>query len=112
MQRSILVIVIEPDNLERMKTGDPATLEAISQGGMLQAPTFPQAFGVLVAYEQDDAELYRKAKGNPLEMLRWLERGRKFIKGVDGKENAFVINKNRYKSGSKKDDGQERPATR
>jgi hypothetical protein len=89
--QSILIVVIEPDNLERMKTGDPATLEAITKGGILPPPMFPLNFSTLVAYEPDTAELYIKAQGDTLEFLRWLERGRVFIKGKDGIENTKVI---------------------
>lgn len=91
LQESVLIVVIERDNLERMRTGDPATLESISKGGILVPPRYPLALSMLVAYEEDDAELYRQAKGPPLEFLRWLERERKFIKGLDGKENAFRV---------------------
>lgn len=93
MQESVLVIVIERDNLERMKTGDPATLESIHKGGVLIPPQYPQRFSVLVAYEEDDAELYRRVKGDLGELMVWLERGRKFIEGLDGKENAFSFRK-------------------
>jgi len=91
MFSSVLVVVIEPDNLERMKTGDPATLESISQGGILPPPMFPLNFSTLIAYEPDTAELYIKAQGPPLEFLKWLERGRKWVPGKDGVENTTVI---------------------
>lgn len=91
MQASILVVVVEPENLERMKTGDPCTLESISQGGILAPPLFPLNLSTLIAYEPDTAELYIKAQGPPLEFLQYLERGRRFIPGKDGTENAKVI---------------------
>jgi hypothetical protein len=91
LQQSILIVVIEPENLERMKTGDPATLESIAKGGILVPPLFPLNFSTLLAYEPDTAELYIKAQGPPLEFLQWLERGRVFIPGKDGVENSKVI---------------------
>jgi hypothetical protein len=93
LNESILLVVIERDNLERMRTADPITLESIQKGGILSAPHYPMSFSVLVAYEEDDAELYRMAKGPPLELLKWLERGRKWVPGLDGKENSFSIRK-------------------
>jgi hypothetical protein len=94
LQQSILFVVIERDNLERMKQGDPATLESIMKGGVLLPPRWYMNFSVLIAYEEDDAELYRHARdGNGLELLQWLERGRKFVKGLDGAENTFSIRK-------------------
>lgn len=91
LKTSVLIVVIEPENLERMKKGDPATLESISQGGILPPPLYPLNLGTLIAYETDTAELYIKAQGNTLDFLRWLERGRVFIKGKDGTENSRVI---------------------
>lgn len=91
LQTSILIVVIEPENLERMKTGDPATLESISKGGILVPPLFPLNFSTLLAYEPDTAELYIKAQGPPEDFLRWLERGRKWDPAKDGKENIRVI---------------------
>lgn len=92
-RESVLIVVIESDNLVRMKRGDPATLESVNSGGVLPVPKYPHNLGVLIAHEEDDAELYRRARGNPLDFLRWLERGRRFIKGLDGTENAFSLRK-------------------
>lgn len=92
LQQSILFIVIERDNLERMKKADPITLESVSHGGLLPVPKYPQDFSILIAYEEDDDELYRRARaGNTGELIRWLERGRQFIPGLDGKKEAFKI---------------------
>lgn len=91
LSQSILFIVLERDNLERMKKADPVTLESIRKGGLLQPIMYPRNFSILIAYEEDDAELYRRAKGDKLEFLRWLERNRIFDPNVDGKENAFRV---------------------
>lgn len=91
LKQSILVTVIEQDNLERMKTADPITMESERAGGYLPAPDYPQNFSLLIAYEEDQDELYRMAKTGGVEFLSWLERGRKFIKGVDGKRQVFRI---------------------
>jgi len=88
---SILVVVIEKDNLDRMRTGDPATLESISKGGILPPPIYPLNLSMLVAYEEDETELYIKAQGDKLKFLEWLQRGWKFIKGKDGIENTRSI---------------------
>jgi hypothetical protein len=78
LHKSVLIVVVETDNLERMKDGDPCTLESISQGGALAPPLYPLNLATLIAYEPDTTELYIKAQGDPLEFLRWLERGRKW----------------------------------
>ena len=91
LKQSILVVVIEGDNLDRMKKADPITLESTKEGGLLEPPKYPLNLSLLIAYEEDQDELYRRAKTNAVEMLKWLERGRVFIKGVDGKVEAFRI---------------------
>lgn len=95
LRKSVLVVVIEPDNLERMKTGDPATLESISQGGIMAPPLYPLNLSTLVAYEPDTAELYIKAQCPALDFLRWLERGRQWIPGKDGSENSKLLRSER-----------------
>jgi hypothetical protein len=91
LQTSVLIVVIEPENLERMKTGDPCTLESLSQGGILAPPLFPLNLSTLIAYEPDTTELYIKAQGPALNFLQWLERGRRFIEGKDGSKNSLNI---------------------
>lgn len=82
---SILLIVIERDNLERIRNADPISLESKNRGGMMPVPKHPEAFSLLIAYEDDQVELYRRVReGSASDLLRWLERGRKFIPGVDG----------------------------
>lgn len=90
-KRSILVVVIESGNLRRMELGDPATLESIFNGGVLNPPRYPLNFNVLIGYDPDEKTLYEMAKGDPIEFLRYLERGRKFYKEIDGVENTIKI---------------------
>jgi hypothetical protein len=90
-KQSILLVVIERDNLDRMKKADPITLESVNVGGLLEPPKYPEKFSMLLAYEDDDDEVYKRVRGDRMEFLRWLERGRKFIKGVDGIEHTFTL---------------------
>jgi hypothetical protein len=93
-QQSILFIVIEKDNLDRMKKADPITLESIKSGGILGQPKYPKDFSLLVAYEEEGDELYKLVqKGDAFEILRFLERGRVFDPNVDGKVHAVKLNK-------------------
>jgi hypothetical protein len=89
--RSILIVVIESGNLRRMELGDPATLESIFNGGVLQPPRYPLNFNVLIGYDPDEKKLHEMAMGDPIEFLRYLERGRKFYKEIDGEENTIKI---------------------
>ena len=92
LKRSVIVVVIEADNLQRMKKGDPATLETHSLGGVLPDILYPTNYGVLVAYEEDEVELYKMARtGDGADLLRYLERGRKFLRHIDGTDKAFTI---------------------
>jgi hypothetical protein len=87
-RRSVLVVIIEPDNLNRMHKADPITLESILDGGVLPPPRFPNNFGILIAYEEDQPQLLAIAKSHDFgALIRYLERGRVFIPGVDGAEH-------------------------
>jgi hypothetical protein len=93
-QKSILFIVIEKDNLDRMKKADPITIESVKSGGILGQPKYPKDFSLLVAYEDDSPELYKlMQKGNPYDILQYLERGRVFDPNVDGKVHVVKLNK-------------------
>ncbi len=89
--RSLLVVVIERENLDRMRKADPITLESFKHGGLLPVPEHPDNFSVIIAYEEDDAELYRMARGPLREFVRWLERERRWNDNTDGKKNAFKL---------------------
>jgi hypothetical protein len=93
LKQSVLIVVVESGNVRRMELGDPCTLESINNGGVLTPPHYPLNFNVLIAYETDEKKLYEMAKGNPIEFLRYLERGRKFYKEIDGVENTRIIQK-------------------
>lgn len=90
-KKSILFVVIETANLERMKKADPITLESPASGGILPAPKYPQDFSVVFAYEPDSDELYKMARKGGIALLKWLERGRKWIPGVDGPGESFRV---------------------
>jgi hypothetical protein len=92
-EKSILFVVIETTNLVRMEKADPITLESPKAGGILPEPKYPGDFSVLIAYEPDTDALYAKAKEGGIALLMWLERGRKFIAGLDGKGEAFRVPK-------------------
>jgi hypothetical protein len=95
-QQSVLVVVIEKDNLDRMKQADPITLESIRAGGALVPPRYPLNLSLLLAYEENDAELYRMAKSaNSLDFIKYLERGFKFKPEIDGKDRTFHVPKDK-----------------
>jgi hypothetical protein len=75
---SLLVIVIEVDNLVRMEKSDPITLKSAQMGGLLKTVEHPSRFRVIIAYEQDSGPLYeflqRQDKGG---LVQYLLRGYK-----------------------------------
>lgn len=88
-QRTVFAVVIEKLNLERMKEGDPVTLESKAFGGVLPVPKFPANLSLLIAYLEDAKEFYEIAeKHDPRAMLEYLERHRQWHPEVDGAENA------------------------
>jgi len=88
-QRTVFAIVIEKLNLERMKEGDPVTLESKAFGGVLPVPTYPANLSLLIAYLEDTKEFYVIAeKRDPRAMLEYLERHRQWQPDVDGREHA------------------------
>jgi hypothetical protein len=92
-RESILVIVIEQDNLERMREADPITLETKLSGGVLPVPEYPDRLRILIAYEEDDVKLWQLARSNNLgDLLHYLARGWKFKRGLDGTEHSFKLN--------------------
>lgn len=78
----VFVIVLERENLDRMKEADPADLQLLEylKGPILNAPL--KQLNLVIAYEEDLNELLRiKKEGNAWDLIRWLERGRKIIPG-------------------------------
>lgn len=92
LKRTVIVVVIEPENMDRMRQADPITLETQSLGGVLPDIQYPTNYGILIAYEPvDEVELYKRARLGGGELLSYLERGRKFLRHVDGPEHSFKI---------------------
>jgi hypothetical protein len=95
-QRTVFAIVIEKPNLDRMKEGDPVTLEAKAHGGVLPVPAFPANLSLLIAYLEDASEFYQLAeKRDPALLLEYLERHRQWHPEVDGVEHTRDLWKQR-----------------
>jgi hypothetical protein len=93
-QRSVIAIVLEKDNLARMREGDPVTLESIAGGGTLPAPHYPANTSILISYLEDSAEFYeiaRKSGNNPFALMGYLEEKRQWRPEVDGKEHTVNL---------------------
>lgn len=86
-RESILVIMIEPDNLHRMEQADPVTLES-GRGGFLKSVKYPDSLRVVIAYEADPGRFYEMVQqGRTADLIRDLMRGYHFTQ-ADGKRAA------------------------
>ena len=91
-RETMIVIVIEPDNLHRMEQADPITLEVAQRGGMLKPVKYPEGLRLMIAYEPEPGRFYEMIQqGRTVDMLRDLMRGYKF-QSKDGE--AVVLSKN------------------
>ena len=90
---TLLYIVIENSNLERMGTGDPITLPPRhqpdeSQRSMtaMDSVKYPQNLGIIVCYEPDSARLNElMAKGHTGALMNYL------VRNLDMKRNDGVL---------------------
>lgn len=95
-EESYFVVVIQPDNLARMRKHDPITLETQASGGILPVPKYPERLMVLIAYEEDEVALYKAAQtGDFRDLLELLRRGYRFNRDEDGTQRAFSITNKR-----------------
>lgn len=91
-QATYLMLILERENLDRMKLADPITLES---GAFLKPITYPANFHLMIAYEDEVDHIYALAHaGKNRELLKYVMRGYKFIP-VDGK--LFTLPKNNPK---------------
>ncbi len=73
----VLVLILEAENLTRMRQGDPFDLK------LKTIPGFPidrriQQLDLVIAYEEDIGKIIDfKEKGDIAGLMTWLERGRK-----------------------------------
>jgi hypothetical protein len=94
-QESFLIVVIQPQNLERMRKADPITLEPDRLGGLLPTVKYPARLRVLIAYEEDEVEVYRLGNLGFEQLFKYLLRGFKWKpEHEDGPENAFKLTRN------------------
>lgn len=92
---SFLIIIIERENLDRMREADPITLESKTRGGQILARVAnPHNLSIVIAYEEDEVELYKLLRaGDAAAILRYVERGRKWNPETDGPENIVSFGK-------------------
>lgn len=67
--RSILYVVIEENNLGRMKEGDPITLPTAEFGSVMKDVRYPANLGIVICYEPDKALLQALVKAGDLSTL-------------------------------------------
>jgi hypothetical protein len=87
-RETIIVIIIEPENLHRMEQADPITLQSgAERGGFLKTITFPDKLRMIIGYEAEPGRFYEMLQqGRTADMLRDLMRGYQFTE-IDGKRS-------------------------
>jgi hypothetical protein len=87
----VLVLILEKENLERMKSADPFDMQLRKydnsfpmlgrQAGRWAARPISE-LDIVIAYEEDQETIQRFARTNDIEgLIAWLERGRKIKPG-------------------------------
>jgi hypothetical protein len=74
-QQTIIVIVLQPSNLERMRQADPVTMESKALYGSMETIKYPDRVRIMVAYEEDQSELYSKMAQQDQSFIEYLMRG-------------------------------------
>lgn len=84
---SYLIVIIQPNNLERMKQGDPITLNPSYMGGVLRPARYPTELRVCIGYEHDAAKVREFTDRNDTAgLLEYVQRGYQFDPALgDGK---------------------------
>jgi hypothetical protein len=84
IESTLLIIVLEADNLQRMEKADPITLEVGVPGSILRPIKYPNRVRLLIAYEKDAGRIYQMIReGRDPELLQHLMRGYSYTK-LDG----------------------------
>ena len=74
--QSLVVVVIERDNLKRMDQGDPITLRTRKMGGSLEVVEHPDNLQLIIAFENDSGPVYEfMQRQDGVGLLRYLMRG-------------------------------------
>jgi len=79
---TILVVILDRDNLDRMREGDPFDLRTIAYGDHLPLDRPIRDLDIVIAYEEDVEPLLKfKETGDLAGLWRHLERGRRHRTG-------------------------------
>jgi hypothetical protein len=78
----ILVLVLEKENLDRMREGDPLDIQFAKYRGNLPIDSQLKQVDLVIAYEEDLTAIMRFQQNKDLPgLLEYLERGRKIVPG-------------------------------
>lgn len=73
----ILVVILEAENLERMKNSDPVDLQLKTYSKYIPTDCALEDLDLIIAYEEDsEALLQFRRDGDLAGLMTWLERGR------------------------------------
>ena len=78
----IVVMILEKENLDRMREADPFDVHFSAYRGQMNVNRQIRELDFVIAYEEDTAKIIAfKQKNDLAGLIAWLERGRKIIPG-------------------------------
>ena len=83
---SLMIFVLQDENIERLKIADPITMESTTLGGFLPPAMFPNHLRIMIAYESDMKKITEMASkpDGVKQLIDYLNRGYEYVPGVDG----------------------------
>ena len=88
-ESTLILVVLEKDNLDRMKQADPITMSYSDIKDMVDI-RHPNNYHLVVAYEENTEYLISLIKDGKISVaLKYLNRGYNFIPGIDGNISLF-----------------------
>lgn len=89
---TIIIIILERENLARMKAADPVTLEPVQYGGVLQKIGHPHSVRIVIAYEDPADSVYEIARtGDGQRLFEYVMRGYKYVTDLgDGQKTLLT----------------------
>jgi hypothetical protein len=78
----VVVLILEKENLDRMKEADPFDIQFRDYRGHMNIHRPISDLDFVIAYEEDTNKILDFKRSNDIgALLKWLERGRKIVAG-------------------------------
>jgi len=78
----IIIMILEKENLDRMKEADPFDVHFSSYSNYININYSVKELDFIIAYEEDTNKILEfKRKNDIFGLLKWIQRGRKILPG-------------------------------